>query len=118
MSSGTRARPVRAVAVLLNNTSFDAVFRVDASMDVEGDGSLQVSRHQQVGTVVICLYHVLLRSYAQALREVDGMRVDGSFVDTEGNKVGPIACNARLGTTIDADIRHHRPKDNTSCFTS
>ena len=26
-------------------------------------------------------------SYAQSLREIDQMRVDGSFVDAEGNKV-------------------------------
>lgn len=32
-----------------------------------------------------------LYNYAQALREVDRMRVDGVFVDSDGNKVSPSA---------------------------
>lgn len=56
-------------------------------MDFARDGFIQVSQLQH-------RYHLinpdvpLFRSYAQALREVDMMRVDGSFVDAEGNKVG------------------------------
>jgi hypothetical protein len=54
-------------------------------------------------------------SYAQALREVDGMRVDGSFVDTEGNKVSPIAmANSQL-SPYNLDCR---PRVNTCYYTS
>lgn len=33
-----------------------------------------------------------LYNYAMSLRELDAMRVDGKFVDADGNKVGHLPC--------------------------
>lgn len=44
------------------------------------------------------------------------MRVDGSFVDTEGNKVSRISIQD-VGAVLDDPLRS-RPRGNTCCCTS
>jgi len=53
---------------------------VDASVDSARDGSVQVSLENACGRAPAD------PSYAMSLREIDSMRVDGKFVDANGEK--------------------------------
>lgn len=65
---------------------------VDTSMDITRDGPLQVSWitvprlaiHSRV--IALAAKADAVISYSLSLREIDQMRVDGKFVDAEGNK--------------------------------
>jgi hypothetical protein len=45
-----------------------------------------------------------------ALREIDSMRVDGKFVDSDGNRVSWLVFMDRVGANLS------RPKDNMCCY--
>lgn len=68
----------------------------DTSLDTTRDGLVQVSH-----LCCVSMRRADRFSYAMSLREIDSKRVDGKFVDANGEKVGLLVCRIVLMSVSD-----------------